>query len=51
MQYHVLLVPGGGRFTMANTPATIWLRLAGSLQTTTSINLPKNTLQFTFEVR
>jgi hypothetical protein len=50
MQYQVLLVPGGGRFTMSNTPATIWIRLAGSFAQTPEICLHKNTLQFVFDV-
>lgn len=50
MTYQVLLVPGGGRFTLANVHDQIWVRLAGSLCQTTKMNIPHNTIQFAFDV-
>ncbi len=48
MQYQVLLVAGNTRFSSIGSG--IWILLAGSLCQTVAISLPKNTMQFTFDV-
>lgn len=47
MQYEVLFVAGIDRFASAS----VWIMITGSLSNTSIINLPQNSLQFTFDVR
>ncbi|KAE9554199.1 hypothetical protein FO519_002563 [Halicephalobus sp. NKZ332] len=46
MQYEVLLVAGIDRFASAS----VWIMITGSLGNTSIINLPPNSLQFTFDI-
>lgn len=50
MTYMVLIVPGG-KF-INGLPVTIWMKLGGTLVVQTpAIAVPKNTTQFSFDVR